>query len=557
MRKLSVLLLAVFSFSAAAHAQSYNSKPFCQTHPSLCTELLNPYDYEGNYTGHDEPSVLFYSEKSGSGNSSVYFITLPQDPPVLPDQTGTAGTFNFQLHPAFWFGMAMCDTEGFPNFTKVCEPDSDENIFDDPSPSSSNWIGRHPGTAFMEMQFYPPGWVLWPAGNSCDPLQWCAALNIDSVADSLAQLNNTACLNSVGDEPVNFAFITQSGVPVGPPDPLNATLATFTPDGAKMLFMNSGDTLRVVLIDTPDGFRVDILDLTTGEHGSMTASIANGFGHVRFEPTTTTCHAEPYAFHPQYATSSEHTRVSWAAHSYNVAFADELGHFEYCDGITDANLHVTCPSTGGDPSGASDIDDNYCFGPAASSRIQIGGCFGLFSPGGLGDLDFDGVPYGNNWPGTLRNKERDSRLHSTPVRFTSPLFFPKAGDDGAYRDTPKNYNRVAFEVNLPRIELATNPPCDRATGLNCVNPPPGADFYPFYTTTESERFEACAWQLGGPHIPETLNKFGGTSTAEYGSLLLLTYASPLDPGFIERFNNFRQVLLKNPCKSTRGDEGDD
>ena len=133
MRKLSVLLLAVFSFSAAAHAQSNNSKPFCQTHPSLCTELLNPYDYEGNYTGHDEPAVLFYSEKSGSGNSSVYFITLPKDPPVLPDQSGTAGTFNFQLHPAFWFGMAMCDTEGFPNFTKVCEPDSDENIFDDPS----------------------------------------------------------------------------------------------------------------------------------------------------------------------------------------------------------------------------------------------------------------------------------------------------------------------------------------------------------------------------------------------------------------------------------------
>ena len=103
-------------------------------------------------------------------------------------------------------------------------------------------------------------------------------MNIDSVADSLAQTQQPACLNSVGDEPVNFAFITKSGVPAGPPDPLNATLATFTPDGAKMLFMNSGDTLKVVLIDTPDGFRVDILDLTTGEHGSMTASIANGFG---------------------------------------------------------------------------------------------------------------------------------------------------------------------------------------------------------------------------------------------------------------------------------------
>jgi hypothetical protein len=32
----------------------------------------------------------------------------------------------------------------------------------------------------MEMQFYPPGWVAWPPGVSCDPTYWCAALNIDS-----------------------------------------------------------------------------------------------------------------------------------------------------------------------------------------------------------------------------------------------------------------------------------------------------------------------------------------------------------------------------------------
>jgi hypothetical protein len=64
-------------------------------------------------------------------------------------------------------------------------------------------------------------------------------------------------------------------------------------------------------------------------------------------------------------------------------------------------------------------------------------------------------------------------------------------------------------------------------------------------------------RLGGPYIPETLNEFGGTSTAEYGSLLLLTYASPVSPGFSELFENFRQVLSKNPCKSSLGDEGDD
>ena len=128
----------------------------------------------------------------------------------------------------------------------------------------------------MEMQFYPPGWVLWPAGNSCDPLQWCAALNIDSVADSLAQLNNTACLNSVGDEPVNFAFITKSGAPAGPPDPLNSNAATFTPDPHKTLFMHPGDTIQVSLRDTPDGLKVSIKDLTTGQSGVMVAGAKNG-----------------------------------------------------------------------------------------------------------------------------------------------------------------------------------------------------------------------------------------------------------------------------------------
>jgi hypothetical protein len=31
-----------------------------------------------------------------------------------------------------------------------------------------------------------------------------------------------------------------------------------------------------------------------------------------------------------YSTSGEHTPVPWAARSYNVAFSDEIGHFEYC-----------------------------------------------------------------------------------------------------------------------------------------------------------------------------------------------------------------------------------
>ena len=74
----------------------------------------------------------------------------------------------------------------------------------------------------------------------------------------------------------------------------------------------------------------------------MTASVANGFAQVNYDPTAATCTQTPYAFHPMYATSSEHTRVPWAAHSYNVAFADEIGHFEYCANATrDGNARPT------------------------------------------------------------------------------------------------------------------------------------------------------------------------------------------------------------------------
>ena len=70
----------------------------------------------------------------------------------------------------------------------------------------------------MEMQFYPPGWVSWPPGVSCNATKWCAALTIDS----LNQNGNTAAEqrglpDTVGIEPVSFAFITQSGVPHAAP----------------------------------------------------------------------------------------------------------------------------------------------------------------------------------------------------------------------------------------------------------------------------------------------------------------------------------------------------
>src|SRR6266568_5051244 len=196
-----VTVIGSFMFVASRanifHAKAADSKePFCEQ-KAICADAN---DSGENYVGHDEPSLLFYSNTPDSGNSYISRLTLPTDPPQLPKQDGSGGTFNFQLHPAFWFGMAMCDTQSAPEFTNTCTPDSDANIFDSADPTAPDYIGKHPGTAFMEMQFYPPGWAPFelPGGISCDARQWCGALTIDSLIENqnTGQFNNTVCQNT-------------------------------------------------------------------------------------------------------------------------------------------------------------------------------------------------------------------------------------------------------------------------------------------------------------------------------------------------------------------------
>ena len=100
-----------------------------------------------------------------------------------------------------------------------CTPDSDSNIFDRSDPAKPGYIGKHPGTAFMEMQFYPPGAII-----SCDATHWSAALNIDSLSQNFntGQGNNSACGGAI--EYVNFAFIQNDGVPFPPGSPAHSAL---------------------------------------------------------------------------------------------------------------------------------------------------------------------------------------------------------------------------------------------------------------------------------------------------------------------------------------------
>ena len=234
------LILAALSFTGQRACASpsgtqtgtvHHRRLLCDEGSPLCAEVANSIGYEGQYVGHDEPALLFYSDVPGSGNNVRYKLRLPTDPPRIPRQDGSGGTFNFQLHPAFWFGMALCDNQSAPEYTHAdCVPNSDTNIFDSSDPTATDYIGKHPGTAFLEVQFYPPGWVLWPAGISCSATKWCAAVAIFSVNsnDNTDVANNKDCQNKVSIEPANFAFITKNGVPHAPPSPLGATDESFT-----------------------------------------------------------------------------------------------------------------------------------------------------------------------------------------------------------------------------------------------------------------------------------------------------------------------------------------
>ncbi len=526
--KARVAVVAAVMGALALPATS-QAAAFCDFHPGYCLDTRTHVNYEGQYVGHDEPSLLMYSNRPGSGNSNTWNLRLPHESPVLPKQDGTGGTWNFQLHPAFWFGMALCESQSYPNPGRPCTPNSESNIKDSRNPGSPNYIGKHVGSGFMELQFYPPGWArLGPTGFtpavSCDPTKWCAAMLSFGLSDSRTQINNEACLKNAGEEFANYAFITTSGVPQAPPDPLRANADTFTPNPSKDLFMNAGDGLHVSIHDSPAGLVTSITDVTTGQSGSMTASVANGFAHPLFQPKAHKCTEEPYALHPMYSTSSEHTRVPWAAHSYNVAFSDEIGHFEYCNR---ANVRGVCVQHGAnDPT--RDADDEGCRNADASLLVKVGGC--VFVP----DFDFDGTPYLRDWPGTLADPSADQQLHSQSFVFTSAL------TNGV------NYQRTAFETDLPAVEFATG--CDTTTGKGCTNPPPGAEFYPLYSTRATAG--ACGWQEGGPFIPGTTNTFGGTSTSEYGRLIGLYY--PEIQGFPAGtfFEDFRQVLSSNACPST-------
>ncbi len=457
-----------------------------------CTEIRRtspdePAEVNGHYVGHDEPLIGYYSDKRGSGNDLQVRMKLPVEPPRPPTGNLSDPTSTFMLYPAFWFSMVLCDTESFPEGTKTCKANSDTNIQVPFQPT-------HAGAAFLEMQFYPPGWSPFITQFSCDQKHWCASLHINSLQGDFNFNVNPNCV-----EPTAFSFIQRDGRPTGPAGPDNFTDASFTPNHQTLL-MNGGDELRVTIRDTPNGVLNQIDDLTTRQTGFMIASAHNGFRHILWDPTFASCNGAPYDYHPMYATSRAPqgieplTWAGWTAHTINVSASLEIGHFE-------------TPDASSDPDG----EETPCFpGPT------IPGCIGT-------DQDFDGFSYQVAYPD-------GSHKRPTPILWQSPRF--RDDGHGAYHNT---FAQVNFETDLPAIEAT----CNVFTGAGCSNPPPGATFYPFPHTMHSDI--GCRWTVGANH-PAQISDFGGNPAVAWGPLEVTDFGG----GFIAALN-YATGPIRNPC----------
>ncbi len=455
----------------------------------------------GHYIGHDEPSVRFISSVKGSGRNFTITEKLPADPVALPTvaHPGKDVTHWFELSVAPWFSTDVCDPNSAPLLP--CTPGSDSNA------PHGNYPGA--GAAFVELQFYPPGFAPLDDNISCDDSHWCSALTIDSLE---CTGNGSGPCNNNCVEPVNFAFIQNGGVPTGPPSPQLADAATFTPNSSTLL-MNPGDSITVRMFDATikGGHALEVVetDHTTGQSGFMIASGANGFMNTNpFD-----CSGTRFNFQPEYNTAKAGNYLPWGIGPYMMNTEYEIGHFEACTKVTGAatttigkvkdTYYKNCLGpyeTAKDGTKAFEPDDAPCFkfgdthsGLAAKNLVT--GCDVFFDA--IGDLNYDGSPYRADWPDSL--SVNAANPFPTPFEQQQPTT-----TGGAH------YSSIQFETDASATEFNTN--CKLTTGQGCVLPPKGpGHFYPYFTLAKVA--DTCVWEFGNM---TNGNTFGGD--AQYGSI---------------------------------------
>jgi hypothetical protein len=516
---------------------------------ALCTDPIkvvrgvgHPFVDNGWYVGHDEPGIRFISNTPGSASTMTYYVKLPVDPATPPTASGSVTNYA-QASIAEWFGLAMCDPDSYPQ--NPCQPDSDSN---NSSPSSPNAAG----SAFMELQLYPPGYTPFVDAPSCSPTKWCASLTIDSLE---CNFNFFTC-NPNCEEPVNAAFIQTNGVPTGPPSPQLSDVSSLLPN-AHTLFFSQGDVLQISLTDPSKGFTATIHDMTTDQTGWMTASAKNGFMNTNFS----TCNGTPYTFHAEFSTASASNQVPWAADlAGGPLVVQEIGHSELCTSLTNQDpVQVSYPD--GTAFTDNDIYDT-CVGGSEGNQVGMGPCAptsagmiacqnaltqgpygpvgcpseyadtglhcefadGYCYPQGSRPIDIDGVA-STAWSDS--NECQSDRWQNGNLTFNGLSYQRWAWPDGTsnrptamqyvgpFMANGQPYPQVQFETDINGSAIL----CNTGSGVGCQVPPISANFYPYWSLSSSasalgSKQTSCVWNFGG-NLPTTVENFGGDK--EYGS----------------------------------------
>ena len=380
----------------------------------------------------------------------------------MPNQAGTAGTWNFQLHPAFWLGMALCDNQSAPEFTHApCAPEQRHQHLRRHEPgrrrtTSASTRARRSSRCSSTRPAGRPG----RRASAATRRKWCAAMAIFSLQPGSEhgrpeQRRLPATRSAI--EPANFAFITKSGVPHAPPAPLGQTDGDVHAERGDRPVHELGrpaDGRHPRRRRRPDGDRPRPDDrpdrLDDGERRQRLRAGQLRAGRGDLPPGAV--HVPPDVRDLERA----HARAVGGAQLQRRLLGRDRA-LRVLLGRSPARAATASPTTRARSTTTT---------RAASARPSRCSCRSeAVSPPTPTSTAPRTRP---DWPGTDPNRGQDTKYHPTAITFTSPLF-----------NGTQNYSRVAFEADLPRIEAPDSGGiCDRFTGSELRQPAAGLELLP-------------------------------------------------------------------------------
>ena len=461
-----------------------DNDPLCSSHASLCTDVYSKLTSE--YVGHDEPSVEFKSSVPGSGNDMTYTLHAAEGPEAAAAADGSGGTWNFELRPTFWFGLTLCDTESAPEYTKMCTPDSDANDLVGTNPTG----GLHrqaprervhgaavlrPGlrAAVRGLRLHRDAVLRRDDDRQPEPRTRTPGRQNTPPATTTSSAAKSRSTGRTSRRAATRRLRPTRSSPARSPNP---NFAAVNPDLTKDLLMNPGDRVTIHMHDTAAGFRIDLTDLTTGR------AVDDRIGRQRLRRTSCSRRTPRRAHRRRTRSIPSTARLIRAATRgrrtpTTSRYSDEIGHFEHCM-ETRRELQLRDRRRSGRRC-ASTRRRRHLLRPGSDSPlIKINGCF-------VERRRLRRAVVPERLAGDDPERAATSAAPE-PVMFTSPT--TERGDQLLRRSRSRPTCRA--------IEARTRRHRRSATGhRRCVNPPPGAQFYPFFS--DRDRRDAAPGRRAG------------------------------------------------------------